>query len=388
MKLENSTFPHSNARVSVPVISLALYAIASGYLMSLIPLMLPLKGMDESLASMLASIFYAGLLLGALGVEPVIKRFGHKGVFLLCLSTFALTTLCISLYTDSFIWLTSRFIAGISVAGIFVTVESWLIHGAENARAKRLSLYMASLYGGSALGQSGIGLIGVSGHVPFIAIVSLLIGSILILIFGQSDQPASEDSYSITFTQLKRLNHSAIIGCMVSGLTMSAIYGLMPLELQSLGISNTDISGLMAAVILGGMSIQPILPWMSKALSHTLLMALFALLGVTAIAIATLIGTTGALACALFLLGVSTFALYPVAINLGCKGLDKEYIVSATQVMLISYSLGSVMGPIMAEQFNHDSEGVMQYLFITLLTTCVYMIIHSVKNMKAAITKA
>ena len=144
----------------------------------------------------------------------------------------------------------------------------------------------------------------------------------------------------------------------------------------------------MAAVILGGMSIQPILPWISKTLSHTLLIALFALLGVTAIAIATLIGTTGALACALFLLGVSTFALYPVAINLGCKGLDKEYIVSATQVMLISYSFGSVMGPIMAEQFNHGSEGVMQYLFITLLTTCVYMIIHSVKNMKAAITKA
>ena len=172
MKLENSTFPHSNTRVSVPVISLALYAIASGYLMSLIPLMLTLNGMDESLASMLASIFYAGLLLGALGVEPIIKRFGHKRVFLLCLATFALTTLCISVYTDSLTWLASRFIAGISVAGIFVTVESWLLHGAEHARAKRLSLYMASLYGGSALGQSGIGLIGVSGHLPFIVIVS------------------------------------------------------------------------------------------------------------------------------------------------------------------------------------------------------------------------
>ncbi len=45
----------------VPVIALSLYAVASGYLMSLIPLMLGEYGIDASNASWLASVFYAGL---------------------------------------------------------------------------------------------------------------------------------------------------------------------------------------------------------------------------------------------------------------------------------------------------------------------------------------
>ncbi|MGL6026870.1 MAG: MFS transporter, partial [Vibrio sp.] len=52
-------------RIAVPVLALTLYAIAAGYLMSLVPLMLPYYQLEASLASWLASGFYAGLLVGA-----------------------------------------------------------------------------------------------------------------------------------------------------------------------------------------------------------------------------------------------------------------------------------------------------------------------------------
>ncbi len=59
-------------------------------------------------------------------------------------------------------------VAGIAVAGIFVVVESWLLHGDEQGRAKRLGIYMVSLYGGTALGQMAIGQLGVAGAVPLL----------------------------------------------------------------------------------------------------------------------------------------------------------------------------------------------------------------------------
>ena len=77
--MENTLAPAPKARISVPVIALALYAVASGYLMSLIPLMLPEYGLESSLASWLASVFYAGLLIGAAGVEPLSARRPTKG---------------------------------------------------------------------------------------------------------------------------------------------------------------------------------------------------------------------------------------------------------------------------------------------------------------------
>ncbi|MCC2522171.1 MFS transporter [Vibrio coralliilyticus] len=383
--MENILAPAPKARISVPVIALALYAVASGYLMSLIPLMLPDYGLDSSLASWLASVFYAGLLVGAIAIEPLVTRLGHKNAFVLCLSLFIATIFALPVFTNSAAWMCARFLAGISVAGVFVIVESWLLHGDEAARAKRLGLYMAALYGGSAIGQLGIGVLGVNGGVPFIAILTLLLLAIVVLLFGETEQPESAHTTNLSFKQITRLSHAAIIGCIVSGLILGAIYGLMPLELAQQGIDHDDLGGLMALVILGGMAVQPIVPWMSKYFGRTLLMAFFCLLGAAAISLIVLDKNIRVLAVGIFLLGVAAFALYPIAINLGCDKLESEYIVSATQVMLFSYSLGSVFGPIIADWYMSEDHGLMGYLFAILLATCLYMLVASIKTKHQAV---
>ncbi|RJX67137.1 MFS transporter [Vibrio sinensis] len=378
--MENTLTPAPAARISVPVIALTLYAISSGYLMSLIPLMLPHYGLDSSLASWLASVFYGGLLLGAIGVEPLVKHVGHRNAFIACLVALIATIVSLPIFTSAAAWLSARFVAGLAVAGVFVIVESWLLHGDESARAKRLGLYMGSLYGGTSLGQLGIGFLGITGQVPFIAILALLIMAVIVLMFGRTDQPESEHSESLSFKQITKLSHAAIIGCIVSGLTLGAIYGLMPLELTHRGISTNDLGSLMALVILGGMAVQPLVPWMSKYFGRTFLMALYCMLGVAAIALTATVGGIYALGTGLFLLGMSVFALYPVAINLGCDKIEANYIVSATQVMLFSYSIGSVFGPVLADWFMLNEQGLMGYLFVMLLATCIYMLLASVKG--------
>ncbi|KJY84038.1 MFS transporter [Vibrio galatheae] len=383
--MEHTLLPDPKARIAVPVLALALYAVASGYLMSLIPLMLTEYHLNVSLASWLASVFYVGLLLGAIGVEPLVKKVGHRSAFVWCLVTFIITIMVLPLIPYTPVWLIARFVAGVAVAGVFVVVESWLLHGDEKNRAKRLGLYMGALYGGGALGQLGIGIIGISGGVPFITIVTLLILAVVVLLFGESDQPESEHSAALSLKQISKLNHAAIIGCVVSGLTLGAIYGLMPIELQNRGISNSNIGGLMAIVILGGMAVQPVVPLLSKFFGRTLLMALFCLLGVAAITFVSMVSGIQALGLGLLLLGMATFALYPVAINLGCDKLDANYIVSATQVMLFSYSIGSIVGPVIADSFMSDAQGLLGYLFAALLATCIYMLIASVKTKRQAV---
>ena len=103
-------------RISAPVIALAMYAIASGYLMSLIPLMLTHYGLDTSLASWLASSFYAGLLLGALAIEPLVTRLGHRNGFVWCLGTLITTIAIMPAIPDASVWLLARFVAGVAAA--------------------------------------------------------------------------------------------------------------------------------------------------------------------------------------------------------------------------------------------------------------------------------
>ncbi|ULN65837.1 MFS transporter [Vibrio gigantis] len=367
-------------RITVPVIALSFYAIASGYLMSSLPLMLSEYGLDSNLSSWLASAFYAGLLTGTLLIERAIARIGHKDAFVMALSVFIATILVLPLIPHQAVWLIARFVAGVSVAGIFVIVESWLMSGDESQRAKRLAIYMCSLYGGSAVGQLGIGYLGITGGVPFIAMFTLLFGAIIVLMYGQATPPQIHDAQSLSLKQISKLSHSALIGCIVSGLTLGAIYGLMPVELAQRNIAHEDIGGLMALVIMGGMAVQPMVTWLSHHVGQVLLMALFCLLGVASIGVLTINHDFYVLGMSLFVLGMATFALYPIAINLGCRNLDPSYLVSVTQIMLLCYSIGSVAGPIVADSFMDSQAGLFTYLFASLLATTIYMLIASLKR--------
>ncbi len=68
---------------------------------------------------------------------------------------------------------------------------------------------------------------------------------------------------SLSLKQISKLSHKALIGCIVSGLTLGSIYGLMPVELAQRNIAHQDIGGLMALVIMGGMAVQPMVTWLS-----------------------------------------------------------------------------------------------------------------------------
>ncbi|MCW8330212.1 MFS transporter [Photobacterium sp. SDRW27] len=367
--------------IAVPVAGLTIFAIASGYLMSLLPLSLTSFQISTGLANWLASIYYIGLLIGSMMIESVIRRIGHRVSFIGFLSLLALSVAIMPLFPSPEIWLLARFIAGMAVAGIFVVIESWLLIGdSKEERAKNLGLYMTALYGGTAIGQFGIGTIGAEGAMPFIAILALLIFATIPALLGKNAQPPCDTHHSLSIEQVLRLSKPAIIGCLVSGIVMGTIYGLMPLALKGTTANSEQIGVMMAATVLGGMVIQPIVSKLSCLMSKSLLMALACLIGVFAMGIFNLSDHYLTHAAMLALMGMSAFALYPIAITLACDELNANYIVSATQVMLFSYSVGSASGPMLAYQFMAEKAGLMDFFFLVLLATAIYMLLVSAKR--------
>ena len=365
----------------VPVGGLTLFAIASGYLMSLIPLSMGSFGIDTQYAGWLASAYYIGLLIGSMMIEPVIAKIGHRLSFISFLLMLAATVVLLPWTPTIEAWLPNRLIAGIAVAGIFVVVESWLLIGDNpKERAKRLSFYMTSLYGGTTLGQLAIGMIGTQGVVPFIVVLGLLLVAVLPPLLVRQGQPASGLHQKLSFKQITRLSKPAIIGCMVSGIVMGTIYGLMPLSLKKDNFTTDQVGVLMASIILGGMLIQPVISKLSVMMSKTLLLAMVSLLGVFAMGMIYISSDYVVMIVALALLGMSSFALYPIAITLACDNLDSSFIVAATQVMLFSYSVGSAMGPIAAGTLLEQHIGLTNFFFIVLLVTAIYMLIASLRR--------
>ncbi|WP_087018186.1 MFS transporter [Thaumasiovibrio subtropicus] len=378
--MESSRLSAASPSVAIPVAALSLYAVASGFLMSLIPLMVAQAHWSNTLASWLASAFYAGLLIGALFIEPLVNKLGHRKAFMVSLLVFMFTVLPLMQQQSPVAWLAARLIAGIAVASIFVIVESWLLFGEPSQRAKRLAIYMAALYGGGALGQLGIGWVGIEGLLPFTVILIALASALLVLFLPLVEPAKQTHSHPLSLKRVFALNHAALMGCVVSGLLLGSVYGLLPLALKMREISLENIGTLMAAIVMGGMVVQPLISRLSAVIGRTLLMALCCVVGMAAVGAASSIANGWPLAVSLFALGMAAFALYPVAINLGCQALPEEEIVSATQIMLFCYSIGSVTGPLLADPFLGSEAGLMGYLFAIFAATTAYMLIAALKR--------
>nr|WP_187653704.1 MFS transporter [Xenorhabdus sp. PB62.4] len=377
----------NNNSAFVPVTGLTVFAIASGYLMSLIPLSMASFNIDTIYASWLASAYYTGLLIGSMMIEPIIAKIGHRLSFIVFLLLLAATVIVLPFFPNKELWLLIRCVAGIAVAGVFVVVESWLLIGDNpKERAKRLGFYMTSLYGGTTLGQLLIGTIGTQGMLPFMVVSALLLLAILPPLFVRHGQPPSLHHQSLSLRKITQFSKPAIVGCITSGIVMGTIYGLMPLSLSQSHFNADQVGVLMAAIILGGMVIQPIISKLSVIMSKTFLLALVSLLGVFAVGMTFLFEHYIVTIVALALLGMSSFALYPVAITLACDKLDSSYIVAASQVMLLSYSIGSAIGPLGAghfmlqHYFNGQHNGLMSFFFIVLLATAIYMLLASLRR--------
>ena len=380
--------PSTKNPVWVPILGLSIFAIASGYFMSVLPLTLASHHIPESAAGWLASIYYFGLLAGAMLIEPVIKKVGHRMAFIGFVAMLASSVIFMGLTSALSFWMASRFVAGFAVAGIFVVIESWLLIGdSKEERAKNLGLYMTSLYGGTTVGQLGIGVIGTSGVLPFIVTVALLSLAIIPALTSKQSNPSQAEHVSLSLKQILALSKPALIGCLVSGIVMGSIYGLLPLALKATTSNLEQVGSLMAATVLGGMSIQPVLSKLSCKMPKSLLLALMSLLGVFAMGLLHIDNSYGVQIVALALLGMSAFALYPIAITLACDGLESASIVSATQIMLFSYSVGSAFGPVAANYIMQTETGLTGFFFAVLTATAIYMLMVSLRTKPTAIAQ-
>ncbi|GAB1621157.1 MFS transporter [Agarivorans albus] len=378
--LNNSAQQPSSGILS-PLLGLGLFAVASGYLMSLLPLALTALALPLSLSAWLASAYYTGLLLGALQAQRLIAAIGHRMAFILCLLALLATVLLMFLLPYTSAWLALRLVAGVATAGIFVVVESWLLLvDDDKQRASRLGIYMLTLYAGSAVGQLLIEPIGTAGLVPFLSIATLLALAILAPLFERTAKPHPVLHSAVPIKELSSLSKPAFIGCIVSGLVLGPIYGLMPGYLSSSTQWGNKVGVLMASLVLGGMLVQPLSSYLSARLNKTLLQAFAAAIGVLAALAIAMANSWLALSVSLFVLGAAAFSIYPIAISQACVNVPAEKIVAITELMLISYSIGSISGPLLAESAQSLALKLPLYIALVLASTSMYMLIVASKE--------
>lgn len=333
-----------------PLIGLFIVCIGNGFIASLTSLRLDSAGVSAGVIGLVSSSYFIGLTLGALFNDRLIARIGHIRAYSTFASLTAATMLLQGIIFEPQLWFVLRLISGWATVGIFLVIESWLLlAAAPQVRGRILALYMIAFYGSGALAQLQLGAIDAMGaNVPFMLAAMLVSLSVLPIVIIPRVSPLVERTESLSLRNLFRVSPSGVMGCFGSGLAIAAVYTLLPLYLQRIGMNVTDIGQLMAATILGAMCLQyPVGRWSDRHDRLTMLILLAGFCAAISLLLLLLPNQPKALlAMWLFLLGGGVFAVYPVAVSHSTDRADATNLVQLIQGLLLVNSIGSALSPL------------------------------------------
>ncbi|WP_421166929.1 MFS transporter [Aeromonas dhakensis] len=324
---------------------LLLLTLSIAVLNTLVPLWLAHEQLPTWQVGMVGSSYFSGNLLGTLLAGTLIRRCGFNRSYYLASAIFAAGCVGLGITLDFWSWLGWRFLAGIGCAMIWVVVESALMcSGNAHNRGRLLAAYMMVYYLGTVLGQLLVSKLptGLMEVLPWAS--GLILAAILPLLFTRIVSERSEAQGSTRIWSMLRLRQArlGVDGCIISGIVLGSLYGLMPLYLNHQGVSDAGIGYWMAVMVSAGILGQ----WPVGRLADRFgrlpvlrVQVLVVILGCGAMLGGVAMGPT------LFILGAAGFTLYPVAMAWACEKVEHHQLVAMNQALLLSYTIGSLLGP-------------------------------------------
>jgi len=324
---------------------LLLLTSAIAVLNTLVPLWLAHENLPTWQVGMVSSSFFTGTLLGTLVTGSLIKRAGFNRSYYLASLIFAVGCAGLGLTVGFWSWMVWRFIAGVGCAMIWVVVESALMcSGTSRNRGRLLAAYMMVYYVGTVLGQLMVSKLPTDLMSVLPWVTGMVLAAILPLLFTRIVNQISEHQEATHVWPMLRLRHArlGVNGCIISGIVLGSLYGLMPLYLNHQGVSDSGIGFWMAVMVSAGIVGQWPIGRLADRFGRLLVLRVqvfVVIMGCLAML------SNAAMAPALFILGAAGFTLYPVAMAWACEKVEHHQLVAMNQALLLSYTIGSLLGP-------------------------------------------
>lgn len=351
--------------VLAPLISIAFIMLSNGYFLTFISLRLKIEGLSDAMVGLVQSSYYFGMLLGTIKMESFIRRTGHIRAFAAFASIMTVTILVQGFIVEPLTWITLRFIAGICIAALYIVIESWcLLKSTPETRGAILAFYMVALYGSQAFSQFILDIANSNSLEPYLAAGFLCSLSVVPVAWTYRPSPELHEPGSLSLLDLFKACPFGFLGCLIAGIILSSIYSFTPIYAQDFSFS---VSKVMFATIAGGFLLQWPIGYLSDLFDRRRVLVATSLgVIVPSLILFFAVKNLDLTLVLSFILGGLCFTIYPLSITHACDRIHPKEITSATSMLLLSYGIGAVIGPLLAPFFMGSLTAAGLYLYIGL----------------------
>lgn len=336
--------------VTALLIGVALLLTGHGLLLTAVPLRAVAEQFPSIQIGLLGSAYYVGFIAGCLLTPFLILRAGHIRAFAALIAIAAASALLLPLLIGFGPWFGSRLLTGISLAGLFMVIESWLNDNASNkTRGLVFSSYIAINFSAIAVGQ-----LIVAGGDPstfnLFVIAALFVGLATIpVVMTRSAQPAPIALVRFRPFALYRLSPVGVVGVTLIGMATGSFWTLAALFGVEKGLEPNQAALFVGIAVLGGVIAQwPVGHLSDRFDRRRVLVVLLLTSAVIGILIGVLpLGNTAILVLA-FPLGSALHSCYAIAAAHAFDFAERSAYVETSAGLLFANGVGSMIGPIAA----------------------------------------
>lgn len=309
------------------------------------------EGFSANLIGIMSSGYFAGFILGTIATSYIIERAGHIRCFTALASLASAAVLGHIIIIDPIAWTIFRGLIGLSFAGIYVTMESWLNERATNeTRGQVLALYMLVNLSALTAGQWLLNFADPAGYVLFCAVSVLVSIALIPVALTRTVAPVPQKPRPLPLRRMFAISPLGVTASFAYGLGLGSFWGLAPVFADRVLGANEDIATFMSLCILGGGLVQWPLGWLSDKIDRRVLIIIISFLGGGAcVAIAHLgVSKPDLIFYFALVFGAATFPLYAIAVSHTNDFVDADERVMVSGTLLMVYGVGAVIGPLVA----------------------------------------
>ncbi|WP_420959925.1 MFS transporter [Brucella sp. IR073] len=333
----------------------------------LLPLRAGLDGWSPTAIGWMGTSYALAFTLGCLIVPRLVRRVGHVRVFSVLLTLLSMSLLLHALIIDPIAWMVFRGIAGFSLAGGYMIVESWLNERVVNeTRGMVFSVYMIVSMVGLLAGQYILPFGDPATQTLFIVCALIYASALIPTALSNAQSPRPLTRVSLDLPGLYRRSPAAVVGSLLAGIIAGAWGFLAPVYGKQIGLSTFGIATMLATAMIGSAIFQYPLGRASDFVDRRYVMVVAGIIGLVLSAAMVLLhpGPGWLIYAMMFLFGSVLYSIYSLNTAHANDSADASEFVKISSGLLIVYGAGSMMGPQIAGRLM-DATGP-QGLFITM----------------------
>ncbi|MCY8089003.1 MFS transporter [Bacillus sonorensis] len=375
------------------VLIVSISGFSQGMLLPVISVIFEQEGHSAALNGLHATGLYIGVLLASPFMEAPLRRLGFKPLIVIGGIMVGVSLFSFTLIQSYIVWFFLRLLIGIGDHMLHFSTQTWVTTlSSEKNRGRNISLYGLSFGLGFAAGPFLTPLAEISPSLPFIVSGVFSLMAWLFIFFLKNDFPEKSTSDTRGDNSLKRFFQAFLLGWIAFlptfgyGFLETALNGNFPVYALRSGISVEGVSIILPAFAIGSIVFQYPLGILSDKFGRRNVLLVILAIGAGCFFAAGLSDSVPLVAACFFAAGMAVGSTFSLGISFMADLLPKPLLPAGNLMCGITFSFGSIFGPIAGGWYMQTFENGNLFYLITLVMALIWLgvLLGKSKNMKAS----